>query len=224
MNYQLSKIPDAEEVRVTVFSLKKDSSLGPDGFSSHFFIASWQILGPSVAKAMQQFFISGKLYRASNAYFLTLIPKNQSPSSFADYRSISLLNFSYKVIAKILASRLAKILHHLVSPNQAALVQRRSIHQHIALAHELFQKLNSNLRGGSLCLQLDISKAFDKLSWPFLFKSLYFFGFSATWINLIRECVCSAIGLFSSTVSLLVSSTPSVVKGKGIPYPFTSSS
>ena len=58
------------------------------------------------------------------------------------------------------------------------------------------------MRGGSLCMQLDISKALDKLSWPFLFKSLHFFGFSAIWINLIRECVCLATG------SVLINKTP----------------
>ena len=51
-------------------------------------------------------------------------------------------------------------------------------------------------------MQLDISKAFDKFSWPFLFKSLHFFGFLATWINLIRECVCLAKG------SVLINRTP----------------
>eukprot|EP00268_Persea_americana_P052212 TRINITY_DN5839_c0_g1_i1.p1 TRINITY_DN5839_c0_g1~~TRINITY_DN5839_c0_g1_i1.p1 ORF type:complete len:231 (-),score=32.34 TRINITY_DN5839_c0_g1_i1:1344-2036(-) len=129
-------------------------------------------------------------------------PKIQSPTSFADFRPISLLNFSYKIIAKIMASRLARVLNYLISPNQAAFVQDRSIHQHIASAHELFQKLNSKLRGGSLCMQLDISKAFDKISWPFLFKSLHFFGFSATWTKLIRECVCTTKG------SVLINRSP----------------
>ena len=202
MKNQLSRTPDVEEIRASVFSLKKDNSPSPDGFSGHFFPASWQIIGPSMVRAMHQFFILGKLYRASNAYFITLIPKTQAPSSFSNYKPISLLSFTYKIIAKTLASRLAKILHHLISPNQAAFVQGRSIHQHIALAHELFQKLNSSLRGGSLCMQLDISKDFDKLSWPFLFKSLHFFGFSATWINLVRECV------FPVTSLALINRTP----------------
>ena len=43
-------------------------------------------------------------------------------------------------------------------------------------------------------MKLDISKAFDKLSWNFLFKALNFFNFSSKWINLIRELVCSSRG------------------------------
>ena len=43
-------------------------------------------------------------------------------------------------------------------------------------------------------MQLDISKAFDKLSWTFRFKSLAFFGFFDNWIGLFKACVCSAKG------------------------------
>lgn len=66
-------------------------------------------------------------------------------------------------------------------------------------------------------MQLDISKAFDKLSWPFLFKALAFFGFFERWIGLIKECVCSLTEL------LLDSLTPSVVLGREILYPLISS-
>ena len=196
-NSHLSKIPDAEEIHRAAFELKRESSLGPGGFSGHFFYATWHIIGSIVVKPVKHFLKSGKLCKASNTFFITLIPKNHSPSSFVDFKPISLLNFTYKITAKILTSRLAKVLNSLISPNQDAFVKDRSIHQHIALAHELFQKLNSKLKGGSLCMQLDISKAFDRLSWPFLFKSLHFFGLSDSWISLIRECICTAKGLIS---------------------------
>lgn len=155
-----------------------------------------------MVKAVCHFFSSGKLYKVSNTYFLTLIPKIQSPSSFSDFRPISLLNFSYKILAKILASRLSQIIPSLISSNHAAFVKGRFIHQHISLAHELFQRLHSKLSGGSLCMQLDVSKAFDKLNWNFLFNSLAFFGFSKKWIGPAKECVCT------SKVSVLINRTP----------------
>lgn len=163
-NFNLSIIPDVQQIKTAVFAQKKDSSPGPDGFSGAFFTATWSITGYSVVTAVCHFFSSGKLYKVSNTYFLTLIPKIQSPSSFSDFRPISLLNFSYKILAKILASRLSQIIPSLISSNHAAFVKGRFIHQHISLAHELFQRLHSKLSGGSLCMQLDVSKAFDKLN------------------------------------------------------------
>lgn len=51
-------------------------------------------------------------------------------------------------------------------------------------------------------MQLDISKAFDKISWPFIFKSLAFFNLSEKWISLINQCVSSSKG------SVLINRTP----------------
>lgn len=42
--------------------------------------------------------------------------------------------------------------------------------------------------------KLDISKAFDKLDWHFLFKALKSFNFHASYVELIKECVCFSHG------------------------------
>ena len=81
----------------------------PGGFSGVFYTCCWNIVRHDVIAAVTHFFI-GKLLRANNAYFLALIPKNQSPLSFANFRPISILNFSFKVISEILAKRLSDIL------------------------------------------------------------------------------------------------------------------
>lgn len=59
---------------------------------------------------------------------------------------------------KVLARRLSSILPTIISPNQAAFVKGKSIHDHLALAHELTQKLNRELLGGTLGMKLDIQE------------------------------------------------------------------
>jgi hypothetical protein len=49
------------------------------------------------------------------SYFVTLIPKVNSPFSLGDFRPISLLGSLYKLIAKVLASRLAKVMNSLIA-------------------------------------------------------------------------------------------------------------
>lgn len=62
------------------------------------------------------------------------------------------------------------------------------------MAHELIQKLNHKIYGGSLCIKLDISKAFDKLNWSFLFHALKTLNFHYAWIELVKECICFSHG------------------------------
>lgn len=94
-----------------------------------------------------------------------------------------------------MAYRLTAIIPSLISHHQAAFFKGRSILDHIAMAHKLTQKLNQRLSGGSLCLKLDISKAFYRLDWAFLLKALHHFGFfDSNWIVLIKECICGSRG------------------------------
>lgn len=201
-NQYLTAIPSPLEIRKAVFRLKKSSSLGPDRFSWVFYKGCWNIVDQEVISMVTHFFSSGRVLRESNTYFLSLISKKQSPETFSDFCPISLLNFTYKIIFKILATMLFGILPSLVSSQQSAFVKGRSIHHHVALAHDLFQKLKPKISGGIVCLKLDIANAFDRLLWNFLFRALHFFNFSLDWINLIRELICTIRG------SVLINKSP----------------
>ncbi|XP_043687592.1 uncharacterized protein LOC122638810 [Telopea speciosissima] len=114
-NMMLTASPHFEEVKEAVFALSKDSAPGPDGFTGHFFTACWDIVGADVWVAVRDFFEGGFVPRSFTSSHLTLIPKKGVPETMADFRPISLCNFSYKIIAKVLASRLAVLLLHVIS-------------------------------------------------------------------------------------------------------------
>eukprot|EP00268_Persea_americana_P006028 TRINITY_DN12116_c1_g1_i1.p1 TRINITY_DN12116_c1_g1~~TRINITY_DN12116_c1_g1_i1.p1 ORF type:complete len:244 (+),score=18.26 TRINITY_DN12116_c1_g1_i1:1906-2637(+) len=104
------------------------------------------------------------------------------------------------------------ILPSLISSHQAALIKGRTIQNYTTMTFELYKTLNFKIQGGSLCPNPDISKAFDKLNWPFLFQALKLLNFSVTWISLIQECIstttdsvlvnCIHQGLFPSSCGL----------------------
>ena len=52
-----------------------------------------------------------------NAAYITLIPKKDSPTLVGDFRPVSLLNSSIKLLTKLLAERLQKIIIRLVHNN-----------------------------------------------------------------------------------------------------------
>jgi len=57
----------------------------------------------------------------------------------------------------------------IISPNQYGFVHRRQIQYCIGIASEAINMLSKKVRGGNVAYKDDIHKAFDTLSWKFLY-------------------------------------------------------
>ncbi|KNA13441.1 hypothetical protein SOVF_116820 [Spinacia oleracea] len=113
------------------------------------------------------------------------------PESVTQFRPIGLCNVIYKCIAKCLTHRLQGVMSSLVSETQNAFVPGRLMSNDCLLAHELISFVN-NCRSKSKCyaaIKLDMNKAYDRVLWDFLFKTLSAFGFPPYWVHIIRQCV-----------------------------------
>lgn len=62
----------------------------------------------------------GRLLKVINTTSITLIPKVLCPNSIGDYRPIACCNVLYKVMAKMISSRLRCILPGVIAENQGA--------------------------------------------------------------------------------------------------------
>ena len=114
----LEAIISEMEIKEAIWSCGNDRALGPDGFSFQFIKQYWELLKKDVVEFVLEFYETGKLTRGCNASFITLVPKVDNPSFIKDYRLITLVGLQYKIIAKILALRLAKVIGEVVSPEQ----------------------------------------------------------------------------------------------------------
>ncbi|KAK4384099.1 Retrovirus-related Pol polyprotein from type-2 retrotransposable element R2DM [Sesamum angolense] len=181
-----------DEVKTAFFDIEEDKAPGPDGFSSGVFKAAWPIVGGEVSNAIIDFFKTGRLLKQLNATLLTLIPKVRLPHSVAEFRPISCCNVVYKVITKILVSRIRESLDLLISPSQNAFVPGRLISDNVLLAQDLFSGYNQCRLPPRCALKVDLRKAYDTVEWDFLIATLRMFGFPAMFIRWIEECVTSA--------------------------------
>lgn len=188
---QMSAIPTDEEIRKTIFSLPKSKSPGPDGFSVEFFLSSWDLVGGDLIKAVKDFFLNPDLSHQVNSTVLALLPKVPGASRLSEYRPISLCNTVYKVISKIIGSRLKLITPLAVQRNQVGFITGRLLCENVLLASELvsdFNKPGDVTRG---CLQIDITKAYDNVDWQFVLNILDAFELPELLIQWIRSCVTS---------------------------------
>lgn len=106
-----------EEIKAAVFSLGGDKAPGPDGFPMQFFKQCWEMVKDDVFKLCEDFHAGRARLERINWANVTLIPKVASPDSPGDYRPISLINSSLKIVSKILATRLGNEMNALVDNN-----------------------------------------------------------------------------------------------------------
>ena len=108
-----------------------------------------------------------------------------------DFRPISLVQSFAKIFTKLLANRLAGRLHDLVSLNQSAFIKGCFIQDNFMLVQQTARFLHKQ-KDASLLFKLDISKAFDSVSWPFLLEVLRHLGFEQIWRDIISGLLSSS--------------------------------
>lgn len=190
-----------EEVRDAIWDCGSYKSLGPDGVTFSFIKNFWEDVKSDFLGFLEEFHVNGKLVRGSNCSFIVLIPKRENPVKVGDFRPISLIGCLYKVLAKVLANRLRKVIHLLIPESQSAFVKGRQILDGILIANELVDDAKKK-RKGAVLFKVDFEKAYDSVSWCFLDLMMAKMGFNGKWRRWIWEC------LSSGTTSVLVNGSP----------------
>lgn len=127
-----------------------------------------------------------------NSTILTLVPKHPGASAIFDYRPISCCSTIYKAISKILVSKLKPMLPSLILPNQTAFVQGRLLVENTILATELVSGYHRSTGPKKMAIKVDISKAFDTISWSFVLNCLVGIGAPHTFIKWVEACITTA--------------------------------
>lgn len=92
-------------------------------------------------------------------------------------------------MARMLKKKLKLCVADIVQRNQVGFVQDRLLCENVMLASELVKDFNDQGPTTRGCLKIDISKAYDNLSWDFLFKVLKTIEMPEEFVGWIKECV-----------------------------------
>jgi hypothetical protein len=146
------------------------------------------VVKTDIMKVFQDFHARSKLVESLNATFIALIPKKSGALDFKDFRPISLVSGVYKIIAKVLANRLRRIVVEIISKPHNAFVKGRQTLDLVLIANEcLGSRLNSD-EPGLLC-KLDIENAYDRVNWDFFLYMLRRCGFGKKLCSWIAHCI-----------------------------------
>ena len=108
----------------------------------------------------------------------------------------------YKIIAKLLANRLRKLLPGLIDERQTAFIKDRHILHGTLILNEAIEEAKRSKKP-ALVFKVDFAKAYDSVSWNFLDYMMVRMGFCPIWRKWINACNQSA------SISILINGSPS---------------
>lgn len=149
---------EREEVEEVVMQMERGKALGPNGFIVEFFQHCWDLMKEEVWEILEASRRLGRVLKAFNTTFLTLILKEQGADTPDKFWPNSLCNVILKIITKVLANRLKPLLPNLISLEQTSFVEGRQTLDGIIMAHEMIHSLKKTKTLGMI-LKVDLAKA-----------------------------------------------------------------
>jgi hypothetical protein len=175
-----------DEIDGIVAELLPDKAPGPDGFTGLFIKTCWPIIKWDFYRLCHEFWEGVVNLQSINDAFITLIPKVNSSEGPNDYRPISLLNISLKILTKLLANRLQAKILSLVHANQYGFLKSITIQDCVAWAYEYIHQCKQSKRE-VVILKLDFAKAFDTIEHQAILNICRCWGFDDRWLCWVQK-------------------------------------
>ena len=176
--------------------MEPDKTPETDGLPADFYKIFWKDLSPFLISAFNYAYDSGVLSITQRRGIIKLIPKKDSESYFLkNWRPLTLLKCDYKIAAKAIANRIKTVIPRLINNDQPGFLKGRFIGENIRLI-DCIIKYASEKNIPGLLLFIDFEKAFDLLEWPFIARTLQYFGFEPSlihWFNIFNKNIESCV-------------------------------
>ena len=186
MKHSLDADLSEKEVKEAILMLKPNKAAGPDGFPAEFFKKYINLLVPPLIDMFKESFGNKKLPNTlEQACIKVFLKPGKNEHLCSSYRPISLLNVSFKVLSKILANRLEKCIGQLIHVDQTGFIKNRQGSDNIRkLFHVL--EVSKHASDARAVIAIDAEKAFDRIEWNFVFKTLQTMNFGNNFLRWIQ--------------------------------------
>ena len=184
------------ECEAILNTFKCNKSPGTDGFQMEFYKYFWKDISELIIDSLNESIQKHKLSIDQRKSIITLVPKKEKDRRLLkNWRPISLLNCDYKILSKVLARRIRKLLPQIIDNDQTGYIENRFIGENIRTISDLIHYTSlKNIPG--LILLVDFEKAFDTVEWKYLDKVLDTFGFGESfrlWVKILYTDITSCV-------------------------------
>lgn len=162
-NAYLTSIPSEDEIKKVLFQIGALKSPRPDGCNPKFYQRMWDTVGADIVECTQKNLKYKSPLNAINNTFVVLIPKKTQFQNVNDVRPISLYNVVYKIVSKVVANRLKRVLNKIISPFQSAFVGGGFISANSIIAHEIMHIFKKKMKNKMIGLKRDMFKSYDRM-------------------------------------------------------------
>jgi hypothetical protein len=154
--------PSASEVEVAIGKLKRYKSPGVDQIPAELIQAGGETLRSEIHKLIKLILNKEELPHQSKESIVVPIDKKGDKTDCSNYRGISLLSTSYKILSNILLARLTPYADEIVRDHQCVFRRNRSTTDHIFYIRQILDK-KWEYNGTVHQLFIDFKKAYDSV-------------------------------------------------------------
>ena len=193
------------EVIAAIKGTAPGKSPGLDGLPGELFRQFREQMAPILASLYSAI---GQLHRIPLGFLdgviIPILKPGENELLPGSYRPIQLLNYVYRILAKILANRLLAVIGGIIHPAQCAFLQHRQIRDSIRLLQTLPALLQVN-GVSAVTVFTDFTKAYDTVDREFLFSVASQLGVGDGFVSWMRILLtdtytCALVNGFKSSL------------------------
>ena len=170
-NTSLEQPITMNELWITIVKGKPHKAPGHDGIGLQFCKRAWEIIKTELLQIVNRMHIEGMTMVRELQGLIVCIPKHSHPTDFDDYRPLTLMNTDYKIMRRIIATRLKPYLTEILHQNQFCGVQGNTVFETVTAIRDVIAHAEVTKKP-LFVVSIDFSAAFDRISHEYLRKVL----------------------------------------------------
>ena len=183
--FHLGNLPTREELIKAIKMMKSGKAAGPDGIPVEVYKNGGKCLHEALLKLFQRMWASENIPAdLKNAKIVTIFKKGNK-FECGNFRGISLLSIAGKILSRIICYRLGDLTEACLPESQCGFRPGRGTVDMIFAARQIQEKCREQHRDLYMAF-IDLTKAFDTVHRPTLWKVLTKIGCPDKLVNMIR--------------------------------------